>query len=172
MNAPIACSIANNIKHSSVFATTAPFLALNMTSGTSARLLTSEAKMSDAFFRMSLDLNTLLRDWPHEPGASKVRKIIGLDGREKLQLRIDLGVLQMEVAGRPDGQRPHNCESLLVYHQRRAERAEARGETYELNPEQCNDLQQEGIQYYHRYLSLFQITDFPGVIDRKSTRLN
>jgi hypothetical protein len=113
---------------------------------------------------MSLDLNSLLRDWPHEPGTIKVRKIIGLDGREKLQLRIDLGVLQMEIAGRPDGQRPHNCESLLIYHQRRAERAEARGETYELSSEQCNDLQQEGIQYYHRYLSLFQINDFPGVI--------
>src|SRR5438309_3899374 len=113
---------------------------------------------------MSLDLNSLLRDWPHEPGAIKVRKILGLDGREKLQLRIDLGVLQMEVAGRPDGQRPHNCESLLVYHQRRAERAEARGQSYELTPEQCNELQQEGIQYYHRYLSLFQLNDFPEVI--------
>ena len=113
---------------------------------------------------MSLDLNSLLKDWPHETGAIKVRKIIGLDGREKLQLRIDLGVLQMEVTGRPDGQRPHNCESLLAYHQRRAERAEARGETYELSAEQCNDLQQEGIQYYHRYLSLFQINDFAGVI--------
>ena len=113
---------------------------------------------------MSLDLNSLLKDWPHESGAIKVRKIIGLDGNEKLQLRIDLGILQMEMTGRPDGQRPHNCESLLVYHQRRAERAEARGESYELTPEQCNELQQEGIQYYHRYLSLFQINDFPGVI--------
>lgn len=113
---------------------------------------------------MSLDLNSLLQDWPHETGAIKVRKIIGLDGNEKLQLRIDLGILQMEVTGRPDGQRPHHCESLLVYHQRRAERAEARGENYELTPEQCNELQQEGIQYYHRYLSLFQINDFPGVI--------
>jgi hypothetical protein len=113
---------------------------------------------------MSLDLNSLLKDWPHESGAIKVRKIVGLDGNEKLQLRIDLGVLQMEMTGRPDGQRPHNCESLLAYHQRRAERAEGRGENYELNPEQCNELQQEGIQYYHRYLSLFQINDFPGVI--------
>ena len=113
---------------------------------------------------MSLDLNSLLKDWPHESGAIKVRKIIGFDGHEKLQLRIDLGILQMEMAGRPDGQRPHNCESLLVYHQRRAERAEARGENYELSGEQCNELQQEGIQYYHRYLSLFQINDFIGVI--------
>src|SRR4051795_6668449 len=113
---------------------------------------------------MSLDLNTLLSDWPHETGAIKVRKILGLDGREKLQLRIDLGMLQMEMTGRPDGHRPHNCESLLQYHQRRAARSEARGDAYELTSEQCSELQQEGIQYYHRYLSLFQINDFAGVI--------
>jgi hypothetical protein len=113
---------------------------------------------------MSLDLNTILKDWPHENGSIKVRKIAGLDGREKLQLRVDLGVLQMELAGRPDGRRPHNCESLLEYHQRRAVRAQAKGETYELAPEQCAELQQEGIQYYHRYLSLFQINDFDGVV--------
>src|SRR3954465_6430321 len=113
---------------------------------------------------MSLDLNSLLKDWPHETGTIKVRKIVGLDGREKLQLRVDLGVLQMEISGRPDGQRPHNCESLLEYHQKRAARAEQKGETYELTPEQCAELQQEGIQYYHRYLSLFQINEFAGVV--------
>ena len=113
---------------------------------------------------MSLDLNTLLQDWPHESGSIKVRKILGLDGREKLQLRIDLGILQMEMTGRPDGARPHNCESLLHYHQRRAARCEARGDTYELSTEQCSELQQEGIQYYHRYLSLFQINEFQAVI--------
>jgi UvrB/uvrC motif len=120
--------------------------------------------MFDALSAMNLDLNTLLKDWPHEPGAIKVRKIVGLDGREKLQLRIDLGVLQMEMTGRPDGARPHGCESLLAYHQQRAGRAVQRGENYEVTPEQCAELQQEGIQYYHRYLSLFQINDFAGVV--------
>jgi len=120
--------------------------------------------MSDVPATMSLDLNTILRDWPHENGNVKVRKIAGLDGREKLQLRVDLGVLQMEMIGRPDGQRPHNCESLLEYHQRRAVRAAEKGEDYELTPEECAELQQEGIQYYHRYLSLFQINDFAGVV--------
>ncbi len=113
---------------------------------------------------MSLDLNTILKDWPHENGNIKVRKITGLDGREKLQLRVDLGVLQMEMSGRPDGQRPHKCESLLEYHQKRAARAAEKGQPYELTPEQCAELQQEGIQYYHRYLSLFQINDFAGVV--------
>ena len=115
-------------------------------------------------YKMSLDLNTILKDWAHESGAIKVRKILGLDGHEKLQLRIDLGVLQMEMHGRPDGVRPNGCESLLAYHQQRAHRAEERGEEYALSPEQCAELQQEGIQYYHRYLSLFQINEFAGVV--------
>jgi hypothetical protein len=113
---------------------------------------------------MSLDLNTILKDWPHQNGSIKVRKIVGLDGREKLQLRIDLGVLQMELSGRPDGARPYGCDSLLEYHQRRAAHVEEQAETYQLTPEQCAELQQEGIQYYHRYLSLFQINDFVGVV--------
>jgi hypothetical protein len=113
---------------------------------------------------MSLDLNDLLRDWPHEPGTIKVRKILGSDGKEKLQLRIDLGLIQMETAGRPDGEEPHNCESLLEYHQRRAEKAEKKGESFQLTPDEVGDLQQEGIQYYHRYISLFQLSDYIAVI--------
>ena len=120
--------------------------------------------MIDHFYAMSLDLNTILKDWPHEPGMIKVRKVPGLDGRDKLQLRIDLGVLQMEMTGRPDGLRPHGCESLLSYHQNRAQLGEASGDNYELTPEECSELQQEGIQYYHRYVSLFQLSDYAGVI--------
>ena len=113
---------------------------------------------------MSLDLYDLLRDWPHEPGQIKVRRILGSDGREKIQLRIDLGVIQMETAGRPDGERPHGCESLLSYHQALAEEKEALSKQYVLSPDDVSELQQEGIQYYHRYISLFQLNDFPGVI--------
>jgi hypothetical protein len=113
---------------------------------------------------MSLDLNDLLRDWPHEPGQIKVRRILGSDGKEKIQLRIDLGVIQMETAGRPDGERPHGCESLLGYHLALAQEKEGTNEPYQLSPEEVSELQQEGIQYYHRYISLFQLNDFQGVI--------
>lgn len=113
---------------------------------------------------MSLDLNELLGDWPHEPGQIKVRKILGADGKEKLQLRIDLGLIQMEMAGRPDGLEPHNCESLLEFHSRRAERAEKKGDKFELTADEVGEMQQEGIQYYHRYISLFQLQDYLGVI--------
>ena len=48
--------------------------------------------------------------------------------------------------------------------QNRAAMAEASGDEYELSAEECSELQQEGIQYYHRYVSLFQLNDFAGVI--------
>ena len=35
--------------------------------------------MFDVSAAMSLDLNTILKDWPHENGNIKVRKITGLD---------------------------------------------------------------------------------------------
>ena len=113
---------------------------------------------------MSLDLNDLLRDWPHEPGMIKVRKILGSDGKEKIQLRIDLGLIQMETVGRPDGLEPHDRESLLEYHQERAKRAEKKSEAYVISADEVGELQQEGIQYYHRYISFFQLSDYHGVI--------
>ncbi len=113
---------------------------------------------------MSHDLNDLLRDWPHEPGQLKVRKIKGSDGRQKLQLRIDLGLMQMETTGRPDGVRPHGVESLLGYHQRRLREATERGEPFALSEAEVAELQQEGIQYYHRYIAFFQLNDYADVI--------
>ncbi len=114
--------------------------------------------------KMNLDLNHLLDGWPHEPGQIRVRKIMGRDGKEKLQLRIDLGLIQMELTGRPDGQRPHGCESYLQWHNERAVEAEAKETAFTLTSEECHELQQEGIQYYHRYISLFQLGDYAGVI--------
>src|SRR5437588_10157884 len=102
--------------------------------------------MFDVPREMSLDLNIILKDWPHENGNVKVRKITGLDGREKLQLRVDLGELQMEVTGRPDGEQPHNCESVLEYDKRRAARASAKGEDNGPTTTDCVGLSQEAIR--------------------------
>jgi hypothetical protein len=110
---------------------------------------------------MSFDLSDLLRDWPYEPGQLQVRKITGSDGREKLQLRLDMGVLQMEMAGRPDGRQPHGVESELEY---QSERAEEAGVDFELSEDDVGELQAEGVQYYHRYLALFQLGDWQSVI--------
>jgi hypothetical protein len=48
-------------------------------------------------------LRDLLRDFPYEPGRVRARLVRAKDGREVLQVRVELGILQMECDGRPDG---------------------------------------------------------------------
>jgi hypothetical protein len=52
---------------------------------------------------MELDLNTFLHAFPFEPGRVNARLVRGADGREFLQVRVELGVLQLTCGGRPDG---------------------------------------------------------------------
>ena len=59
---------------------------------------------------MDYDIGPILSKWKHKPGEVAVRCIAGRDGRPKIQMRLDLGLLQMEQDGRPDGRRPHGCE--------------------------------------------------------------
>src|SRR6478672_1199962 len=117
--------------------------------------------------RQSKDITPLLKGWDFEPGTINVRKIYGLDGEPKLQMRLELGLLQMEMTGRPDGTRPHGCESLLEYFQTQLEEHTKRNGTelgFHLTAEQCQSLREEAEMYYRRYLSLFVLEDFPGVV--------
>ncbi len=113
------------------------------------------------------DLAPLLAGWDYEPGTINVRRIRGADGTEKLQMRLDLGLLQMELRGRPDGARPKGFESWLAYHRRQLERHEKKtgGDFgFKLAPEQCQALREEAEMYYRRYLALFVLGEFKGVV--------
>jgi hypothetical protein len=69
--------------------------------------------------------------------------------------------------GRPDGARPYGCESLLDYFERDLNEHRLRNGTelgFQLSAEQCQSLRDEAVMYYHRYLSLFVLEDFPGVV--------
>src|SRR5947209_20597866 len=66
-----------------------------------------------------MDITSALRGWAFEPGQVNVRLIRGNDGKPKLQLRLDLGLLQMELDGRPDGKRPHRAPTELEFHRRK-----------------------------------------------------
>ncbi len=121
---------------------------------------------------MALDIGDVLDDWPYQPGQVTARKIRGSDGREKIQLRLDLGLLQMEARGRPDGERPHGFESLLEYYEQlRRKHIEQIGsdEGFELDEQACELLRGEGVMYYHRYLATFVLEDYEAV-ERDSVR--
>ena len=92
-----------------------------------------------------------------------VRSIMSEDGQEKIQLRLDLGLLQMEVDGRPDGQLIHGQTSWLEFYtnqQQTHATAHPEGPPFSLDSKACQVLLREGVQYYHRYLSFWHLRRF------------
>ncbi|HLP76579.1 MAG TPA: UvrB/UvrC motif-containing protein [Candidatus Paceibacterota bacterium] len=116
---------------------------------------------------MDLDISHLLEHWDYKPGQVVVRKFKSRDGSEKIQLRVDLGLLQMNAEGRPDGKQPFGYPSLYEYYQSKLYKhlAENNGneEGFRLNAEDCSKLQLESLQYHHRYICLLQLGDYAGV---------
>lgn len=117
---------------------------------------------------MDFDISPLLEQWPYKPGQVVVRKFKGRDGKEKIQLRVDLGVLQMNAEGRPDGKRPYGHNSLFDYYQSKLHKHrdahDGSDEGFKLSAEDCAKLQLESLQYHHRYICLLQLEDYAGVV--------
>ena len=117
---------------------------------------------------MDFDIQQLLADWEYQPGQVVVRRFTGRDGRDKLQLRVDLGLLQMNTEGRPDGKRPYGKPSLLEHYRARLAKYrqahEDSDEGFKLGAEDCAKLQLEALQFHHRYICLLQLEDYPAVI--------
>ena len=64
---------------------------------------------------MTRDISPILAEWEYQPGQLAVRIIAADDGEPRLQVRLDLGLLQMHLEGRPDGQTPFGFRSFLDY---------------------------------------------------------
>lgn len=114
-----------------------------------------------------MDLSIITGDWPYDEDedANNVRKVMGVDGRMKVQLRVRGGVLQWEVEGRPDGQKPHGFSSVLDYcwdltcgEEGAGPRPD--GAHDELGAELVEELAQEMFDYYRRGRSLFLLGDY------------
>jgi hypothetical protein len=109
---------------------------------------------------VSKDIAHSLSDWPFDPERMNVRIVQGDDGLDKIQVRLDLGLLQMNFNGRPDGERVGEFESWLEHYQARQREhdlANPDGPPLLLESEDCLNLLREGVQYYHRYLSFWNL---------------
>jgi hypothetical protein len=109
---------------------------------------------------VSQDISSIIAGWDFTPDEIQVRTIVADDGQERIQMRVDLGLLQMALAGRPDGQRPHRFESLLEYYESLQQNAADAGRPFSLDHDDCNALMREGLQYYHRYLAAFHLQKY------------
>lgn len=103
------------------------------------------------------NLDHLFDEWPYEFGEVASRLVKGSDGRELLQLRIDMGVLQLEVDGRPDGTQPGGEDTYLDYlHSLLAKE----GDDFELDETRCVEIDREFVQFYHRRIAWLSLGAF------------
>jgi len=103
------------------------------------------------------DIDQVLKNWKYEPGEVVARLVRAGDGRQVLQMRIDLGVLQLEVANRPDGVRPGGAETYFDY---LLGLAVHEGDNFVLDEEQCAEADREFVQFYHRRMCWLALREF------------
>jgi hypothetical protein len=105
----------------------------------------------------SRDIDTLLKNWDFQPGEVNARLVKARNGREVLQMRVDMGLLQMETDLRPDGLRPHGAETYYDYLVGEVVR---KGGSFRLSEEQCAEADREFIQFYHRRLCWLSLREY------------
>jgi hypothetical protein len=105
---------------------------------------------------MRRDVDEALQGWPYdpEPGDVVAREVRARDGRMVLQVRIELGLMQLEENGRPDGSRPHGFATYLDYLRYRAagrgQTGSGKPSTFQMSADHCSEADREFVQYYHR----------------------
>ncbi len=103
------------------------------------------------------DIDDLLAEWPYQPGDVMARLMKASDGRQIIQMRVDMGVLQLEVDKRPDGSRPHGADTYYDY---LLANVVHEGDEFELSAEQCIEADREFVQYYHRRICWLALRKF------------
>jgi len=115
---------------------------------------------------MNEDIGDILTNWPYNPNDDLIVRIIDTPGGLKLQMRIDMGIIQMNVDGHPTDEKPDSYESWLDYYEHEHMQFESGNvdDYFTLSDEDCKILRREGVQYYYRYLSLMKLEDYRRVI--------
>ena len=126
------------------------------------------------------NIDHLLRSWDFDPFSLNVRKIKVDAGRELLQMRIDMGVMQMEVCNRPDGARPEGFATMLDLLKSKSLAAgpdapliEAVGLTdvesadsdrFLIAEDDCLEIDREFVQFYHRRICWLHLHDYVNAV--------
>lgn len=114
-------------------------------------------------------IDRILKQWPYRPGEVDARLVEGADGREVVQLRVDLGLLQLEPNGRPDGTRPGGAET---YYDLLVASAIAEGDEFELSEEQCREADREFVQFYQRRICWLSLREYRRAVRDADHNLN
>jgi hypothetical protein len=110
------------------------------------------------------DIDAALRSWEYQPGRVQARIVEASDGRQVIQMRVDLGILQLERQGRPDGTRPHGFTTYFDYLKQRSHGAERDEKPLVLSEEQCQEADREFVQYYHRRICWLALQQYSRAV--------
>ena len=108
------------------------------------------------------DIDSILRQWPYQPGVISARVARAPGRRKVFQMRIELGLLQMEFTGRPDGQRPGDMETYLDLMKSRF--GDEKDVPQVLTDEQCFEIDREFVQYYQRRICCLALREFDRAV--------
>jgi len=103
-----------------------------------------------------------LEDWSFEPQSLSVRMTQGRDGREIIQMRVDMGILQMEIVGRPDGDQPEGFDTYFDYLN---DQVLYHGEEFSMSDDQCNEVDREFVQFYHRRICWLKLQEYELAVE-------
>ena len=102
-------------------------------------------------------IDTILEDWPYDPDAVSVRMVDGNDGRPLIQMRIEMGLLQLETQGRPDGEKPEGAASYYAYLRQLYGKKDYDDK---FSIEECAECDREFVQFYHRRICWLAMREF------------
>lgn len=109
----------------------------------------------------SEDIDPILSSWPFQPKVITARTVRAGDGREVLQMRIELGLLQMEIAGRPDGRHPDGQVTYLEFLRTKVREL---GDDFSVSEEQAGEIDREFAQFYHRRICWLALREFDRAV--------
>jgi len=107
-------------------------------------------------------IDGILHEWPYDPETLSVRIVPGADGRDVLQMRIDMGILQLETDGRPDGTRPEGYETYYDY---LVQAALPAGNDFVMTGGQCDEVDREFVQFYHRRICWLRLQNYKRAVE-------
>ena len=108
------------------------------------------------------NISDILQDWDYDSQSIRARIVAGQDGEaDVLQMRVEMGIIQMAVDGRPDGIRPEGFATYLDY---LLQEEISQGNEWDLNDEQCMEVDREFMQFYQRRISWLSIKEYQQVV--------
>ena len=105
------------------------------------------------------DIDEILKQWPFDPMSVNVR-LLDSAQRSVLQMRVDMGILQLETEGRPDGNSFQGATTYFEYLQHMY----SQSLEFELDEDRCLEIDREFVQFYHRRVCWLQLKEFKRAV--------